>query len=85
MDDHVHVALRPLPGEDVDKIIHTWKSYSANQLQREFGRRGGIWVVELWDRIIRDDAELYEKCQYIISNPFKRWPTLRDYPWVGWE
>ena len=85
MDDHVHVALRPFPDDDLDKIIHTWKSYSANQLQRKFGRKGGVWVVEPWDRIIRDEAELYEKCQYILNNPFKRWPELRDYPWAGWE
>jgi putative transposase len=85
MDDHVHVAFRPLAGHETDKIIHTWKSYSAHRLQRERGRLGGIWVTESWDRIMRDEDELIEKCTYILNNPQKRWPDIQDYLWVGWE
>jgi len=85
MDDHVHVALQPNAGEELDKIIHTLKSYSANQLQRRLSRRGSIRVIESWDRIIRDEAELMEKCVYILNSPFKRWPQLSDYPWAGFK
>ena len=24
-----------------------------------------------------------EKAQYIINNPFKVWPEVEEYPWVG--
>jgi hypothetical protein len=44
-----------------------------------------VWVVESWDRIIRDEDELYEKCTYILNNPRKRWPDVMDYPWAGWQ
>lgn len=38
---------------------------------------------EYFDRIVRDEAELLEKAQYIINNPFKVWPEIEEYPWVG--
>jgi putative transposase len=85
MDDHVHVAMRLLSEQELSAVLHSWKSYTANQLQRKFQRRGELWLHESWDRIIRDEAELYEKCNYILNNPFKRWPELTEYKWAGWE
>jgi putative transposase len=84
MNDHVHVVLRLLNDFQLDKVTHTWKSFSANQLQRLFGRVGSIWVTESWDRVVRDDAELMEKCLYVLNNPAKRWPGTVDYPACGW-
>ena len=85
MDDHVHVALRPLTGFELHKITHSWKSFTAKQLQDTTGRVGQVWQHESWDRIIREEEELIEKCEYILNNPLKRWPDLKDYQWVGWE
>jgi REP element-mobilizing transposase RayT len=83
MDDHVHVVTMPMEGFSLQEIVHTWKSYTANWLQREFGRVGAIWQREYFDRIIRDERELMEKVNYILDNPFRRWPELEEYMWVG--
>jgi REP element-mobilizing transposase RayT len=85
MNDHIHAVLRPLEGEKLDKILHTWKSYSANQLQRKHHRQGSIWLQEGYDRIIRDEDDLLEKCEYTLGNPFRRWPELKEYKWMGTE
>jgi adenine-specific DNA methylase/REP element-mobilizing transposase RayT len=88
LNDHVHVLVEPLSGHTLTKITHAWKSFTAHELQREFGRQGVIWQDESFDRIVRDESELQEKAQYIQDNPLKRWPEIRDYPWVGfpqWE
>ena len=34
------------------------------------------------DRIVRNDAELDQKIEYALANPFQRWPSLSFYPWV---
>ena len=34
MNDHVHVVVQPHPGYALEKLMHTWKSYSARLLQR---------------------------------------------------
>jgi REP-associated tyrosine transposase len=72
MDDHVHVLTKPLLGLSLQSIVHSWKSYSANRLQKNFGRAGPIWQHRYFDRIIRDEPELMEKARYILNNPMKR-------------
>lgn len=83
MHNHVHVIVRPLENYRLQDILRSWKSYSANILQRKFGRRNRIWQDEYFDRIIRDEAEFLEKAQYILNNPFKTWPDMEEYRWVG--
>lgn len=84
MGNHVHVLVRPFDEYELQAILHSWKSVTAFQIQRQFGRQGAIWQDEYFDRIVRDEAEFLEKAQYILNNPRKRWPELEEYPWVGY-
>ena len=85
MDDHVHVVLMPQADEDLSQILHTWKSYTTNQMQQKFERKGRVWDSEYHNRLIREQSDLVEKCEYVITNPQRRWPEIKDYKWVGWE
>jgi len=85
MHNHVHVLVEPKDKHPLQGIVHSWKSYTANRLQREFGRRNRIWQDEYFDRIVRDEAEFFEKAQYILNNPWKTWPEIKEYPWVGYR
>jgi len=85
MDDHIHLIVAPNDGFSLEILVHSWKSFLANQLQRRFARRGTIWQDEYFDRIIRHEKEFLEKLQYICNNPQKRWPDIEDYPWIGWR
>ena len=82
MNDHVHVLLRILDEEPLEKIIHSWKSFTAHAMQRQHGRHGRVWQEEYFDRIIRDEKELEQKFDYILGNPWTRWPELKEYRWV---
>jgi len=82
MPDHVHLLVKPRNGFLLHQIVHTWKSYSAYKLQRNFCRRNRIWQDEYFDRIVRDQDELIEKVQYILNNPLKIMPEMHDYRWV---
>jgi putative transposase len=82
MNDHVHVLLRILDEEPLEKIIHSWKSFTAHAMQRRHGRGGRVWQDEYFDRIVRDEKELEQKFDYILGNPFARWPELKEYRWV---
>ncbi len=83
MDDHVHVLVTPHGTAALEDLVHGWKSFSTHQLQRVCGRVGRVWQTEYFDRVVRDEAELWEKATYILNNPWKRWPALEEYPWVG--
>ena len=82
MNDHAHALLFVHEDWKLEQILQSWKSFTANQMQRKFGRKGSVWQKDTFDRIVRNDAEWLEKQQYIMNNPFKRWPEITDYKWV---
>lgn len=82
MDDHVHILVRLASDKPLQTVLHSWKSFTANQLQRRFERIGAVWQDESFDRIVRDTNELQNALQYIAHNPVKRWPDTREYPWL---
>lgn len=83
MHDHVHIIVKPTEKYPLKQLVHSWKSFTSNRLQRRFNRRKSVWQDEYFDGIVRDEADLLEKAQYIINNPFKVWPDIEEYHWVG--
>ena len=82
MDDHAHVLLTPLPPFELGAILHSWKSFTARQMQHEHKRVGQVWQDEYFDRIMRGEHEFRQKAEYIVGNPTRRWPEVRNYSWV---
>src|SRR6185312_344805 len=77
MPDHVHLLLTPVTIADqstsvsLTELLHSIKSYSANQINKLLRRKGSLWQDESFDRYIRSDADLEEKYNYIRDNPVK--------------
>jgi REP element-mobilizing transposase RayT len=69
MDDHVHALVAPFSDYELASIIHSWKSFTARQMQRKHRRFGSVWQDEYFDRIVRADKEFIQKFDYIIKNP----------------
>jgi len=82
MDDHAHALITPLTTYRLQDILHSWKSFTAHQMQRGHKRFGLVWQHEYFDRIVRDEKELLQKLDYLLRNPWKRWPSLEGYTWV---
>jgi REP element-mobilizing transposase RayT len=82
MNDHVHVVLRPLDGRKLESIVQSRKSFTSHEIQKVRGGSGQVWMHEYFDRIVRDDKELEQKRDYILRNPFTRWPELESYEWL---
>ena len=71
MPNHVHVLVTPLGEHKLSDIVHSWKSFTANQINKALNRRGKVWQEEYYDRIIRGPQHLYLVEQYIHNNPQK--------------
>lgn len=92
MPNHVHALFRPGPAHEPRDILHSWKSFTAQELNRRLGRRGALWQQESYDTIIRDAAHLAKAVRYIGQNPAKvglvheRWHRWIDPDWErsGW-
>lgn len=71
MPNHVHALVSPLGKWSVEQILHSWKSYTANQINHFLHRTGAIWQAEYFDHIVRDEASLLRLEHYIRQNPAK--------------
>ena len=71
MPNHVHAVLAPLEKYELSKIMQTWKSYSANNINKILGRRGKLWQKESFDHIVRSPEQLERINAYIRDNPGK--------------
>ncbi|MFM8829468.1 MAG: alanine--tRNA ligase-related protein, partial [Spartobacteria bacterium] len=95
MPDHVHLLLEPQiksetnEGETVfyslTEILQAIKSTTAHRINKAANVTGvHVWEEESFDRLIRGDADLQEKFEYICRNPWDAKIQLPDgtYPWL---
>ena len=71
MLNHLHILFRSLPGEHLDSIMHSIKSYTAHEANKLLGRSGSFWQAESFDRYIRDARHFRATVRYIHMNPVK--------------
>ena len=81
MDNHVHVLVSPFDRIELEKVLHSWKSWTNHQMVEKHGRQSPVWREESWDRVVRDALELTRFTRYIVNNPVKRWRS-HDYRWL---
>jgi Rad3-related DNA helicase/REP element-mobilizing transposase RayT len=81
MPNHVHVVLQTKPGEELPKIMHSWKSYTSNQANKILARRGPFWQAEYYDHLIRNEADLIHCVEYAYGNA--QAAGLQDWHWKG--
>ncbi|MDD4333158.1 MAG: transposase [Patescibacteria group bacterium] len=63
----------------ISTIVGSFKSIVTKIVNKQFPESGFVWQARFYDRIIRNEEELYGIRQYIINNPFK-WLVDRDNP-----
>jgi len=81
MPNHVHVLVTPVGANGLSEILHSWKSYTASQVNRLFARRGELWQRESFDRFIRDGEHFAAVTEYIEGNPVKAGLCSRPEHW----
>ncbi len=91
MPDHVHLLMQPLPKSECEfwslsSIMHSIKSYSAQQIAKVMKHIGTVWQDERYDRIMRDSKEFQNTWEYIRQNPVKAnlSATPEEYPFF-WQ
>jgi len=67
MPNHVHVLFRQ--DAPLDRIVHSWKSFTATQANRMLQRQGPFWAPDYWDTYMRDDDHEQKAIKYVEENP----------------
>ncbi len=70
MPNHIHIVLELISNERyIGDIIGSIKKYSARRANNVLHKKGAFWQAESFDRLIRDETELYFIIKYVLLNP----------------
>jgi len=70
MPNHIHLVFELLENnKGVSKIMQSIKRISARKCNLLLNRSGKFWQDESFDRLVRDDKELYFVIKYVLMNP----------------
>ncbi len=83
MPSHVHVVVEQSEGCPLAQVVHSWKSFTANAVNKTLGRRGAVWQREYFDRFMRDNDHLSTTIHYVEYNPVDAGLAERaeSWPW----
>lgn len=83
MSNHVHVIAEQLEGWPLANVVHSWKSFTANEVNRLLSRSGPLWQREYFDRFMRHDDHLNTTIAYVETNPVAAGlaETPQDWRW----
>ena len=71
MPNHVHALIQTWDRWPLAGVLHSWKSYTANEANKLLNRTGTFWFREYHDRFIRDENHFAAAVKYIEQNPVK--------------
>lgn len=83
MPNHVHVLIEVMKNISLSSILHSWRSFSSNEINKVLNRSGRLWMPEYFDRFIRDNDHFNNVVDYIHNNPVKAGlvKEAREYKW----
>ena len=83
MPNHVHIVFTILDaGKSLSDIMKLIKGRSAISINKLLNRKGNLWQAESFDRLIREEKEMYNIVKYVLLNPVK---TNLVSEWKDWE
>ena len=82
MPDHIHWLCIPPQNATLSAIMHSLKSWTANELKSHHNIQGQIWQTAFHDRAVREGEDIRSVARYIISNPLRAGlaNNIGDYP-----
>jgi putative transposase len=83
MPNHVHAVLVQNPDYSLEKLIRSWKTFTARNINKLLVRSGSLWQRDYFDRLVRGETHLANCVRYIRRNPEKA--RLRNSEYIRYE
>lgn len=82
MPNHVHTVIALSQEWPLDKVVHSWKSYTATAINKELGRSGRLWMPDYFNVLITGERMLEAIVRYTEYNPVAAGlcKDIRDWP-----
>jgi putative transposase len=71
MPNHVHALFVQNSEWPLEKLIRSWKGFTARQVNKVLERSGIFWQRDYFDRLVRDEQHFANCVRYIRRNPEK--------------
>jgi REP element-mobilizing transposase RayT len=81
MPNHVHLLAAPCHAHSLSAIMHSIKSYTAQQANKILGCKGRFWFEDYFDRYIRNAKHFENALSYIENNPVRAGLCLAASEW----
>ena len=79
MPNHVHALFVQNSEYPLEKIIVSWKTFTARNINKLLGRSGNLWQRSYFDRLVRDEEHFQNCVRYIRNNPLKARLNVNEY------
>ena len=83
MPNHVHALFVQNPEFPLEKLVRSWKGFTARQINKLLERSGNFWQRDYFDRLVRDEQHFVNCLRYIRRNPEKAQLTKNEF--ILWE
>ena len=83
MPDHLHWLVQLRAGEQLDRLMRSFKTYAARRINEHRGADGqGVWQTGYHDHAVRREEGVVAVARYIVANPLRADLVERvgDYP-----
>jgi REP element-mobilizing transposase RayT len=69
MPNHLHLVVKPLDGQNPENLLLFWMKAVALRLGQNVQVKGGLWHVDTWIRMIRNEEHWLRAMRYTLKNP----------------
>ncbi|MEY2493838.1 MAG: REP-associated tyrosine transposase [Verrucomicrobiota bacterium] len=83
MPNHIHALFVQNPEWPLEKLIRSWKGFTARRINALLGRSGALWQRDYFDRLVRDEEHFANCVRYIRRNPVEAQLTKNEF--ILWE
>ena len=87
MPNHVHILVQLIPSHPLEKVVHSWKSFTGLQLNKLYNTTGKVWQTRYYDTLVRSEKHHWKIRRYIEQNPTKAKLTEGEFllhtPWLS--
>jgi REP element-mobilizing transposase RayT len=84
MPNHIHLVFELLSKDrNVGEIVGSIKKYSARRANKILKQEGAFWQAESFDRLVRDEVELFFTIKYVLLNPVNAGLVVNWKEWDG--
>lgn len=82
MPEHVHLVIVPSSGAGLSKVIQHVKGRFSWLYSRKNGAHGKLWQSRYYETVVRDEASLLRRIQYVEGDPVRAGIVSRpeEYP-----